>query len=301
MSGEKAIQIILKDGTLSGVMTVESAAWENGVIYSAPRNSINEFLSEVDCKKYGVYLLLSQRDIYVGQASDLARRTRQHLKEEWWTRVILMTTKLDNLYASDIDYLETHFIDLALELNLNLKNAKKGNPQKVDNYHKVKLDTYISEALLLLNVIGVSVFEKPLVISPKHTVIKEQNASYIINNKNQKKPPLPSKQLPPCKFVRVAFDNLIESGYLFSDAQMKKFSDVAAMKDYTKRNDFPMFWMLNKGESRKTCIKEVRDRYWAKEYISGNYRFMMFSQWYDNAEKRKVATREDFIRWYNLL
>ena len=35
MSGEKAIQILLRDGTLSGVMVVESAAWENGVIYSA--------------------------------------------------------------------------------------------------------------------------------------------------------------------------------------------------------------------------------------------------------------------------
>ena len=34
MSGEKAIQILLRDGTLSGVMVVESAAWENGVIYS---------------------------------------------------------------------------------------------------------------------------------------------------------------------------------------------------------------------------------------------------------------------------
>lgn len=51
MSGEKAIQILLRDGTLSGVMVVESAAWENGVIYSAPRNSIKDFLSEVNCKK----------------------------------------------------------------------------------------------------------------------------------------------------------------------------------------------------------------------------------------------------------
>lgn len=306
MSGEKAIQIILKDGTLSGVMTVESAAWENGVIYSAPRNSINEFLSEVDCKKYGVYLLLSKRDIYVGQASDLARRTRQHLKEEWWTRVILMTTKLDNLYASDINYLETHFIDLALELNLNLKNARKGNPQKVDNYHKVKLDTYINEALLLLNVIGVNIFEKSLELLPKSTIIKEHKALYNLAQKETRnKPPLPNEdELPnqsPCTFVRVAFDNLIQSGYVFSDEQMKMFSDEGEMKEYTKRNDCPMFWIFKDGESRKTCDQRVRERYWAREYTSGIYRFMMFSQWYNDSTKRKVATKEDFIRWYELL
>ena len=51
----------------------------------------------------------------------------------------------------------------------------------------------------------------------------------------------------------------------------------------------------------KTCEKKVQDRYWAKEYVSGNYRFMMFSQWYKDSRKRKVATKEDFIRWYDLL
>lgn len=250
MSGEKAIQILLRDGTLSGVMVVESAAWENGVIYSAPRNSIKDFLSEVNCKKYGIYLLLSHRDIYIGQASNLARRTKQHLEEDWWTRAILMTTKLDNLYASDIDYLETHFIKPALDLNL--KNAKKGNPQKVDNYHKVKLDTYIKEALLLLNVIGVNVFEKPLAGLPKSTIIKEQNTPYNRSLKEQrKKPLLPDMELPPCKFVREAFEKLIESGYVFTDEQMRRFSDVSEMREYTKRNDFPMFWIFKDGESRK--------------------------------------------------
>lgn len=302
MSGEKAIQILLRDGTLSGVMIVESAAWENGVIYSAPRKSIKEFLSEVNCKKYGIYLLLSHRDIYIGQASNLARRTKQHLEEDWWTRVIFMTTKLDNLYASDIDYLETHFINLALELNLNLKNARKGNPQKVDTYHKVKLDTYINEALLLLNVIGVNVFEKSLDRLPKSAIVKEQNALYDpVKTATINKPSLPDMNLPPCKFAREAFEKLIESGYVFTDEQMRMFSDASKMREYTKRNDFPMFWIFKDGESRKTCEKKVQDRYWAKEYVSGNYRFMMFSQWYKDSQKRKVATKEDFIRWYDLL
>ena len=108
-------------------------------------------------------------------------------------------------------------------------------------------------------------------------------------------------ELPPCKFVREAFEKLIESGYVFTDEQMRRFSDVSEMREYTKRNDFPMFWIFKDGESRKTCEKKVQDRYWAKEYVSGNYRFMMFSQWYKDSQKRKVATKEDFIRWYDLL
>lgn len=110
----KTIKMLLYDGSLNGVTNISDSAWESGKMYSAPRESITALVSRADCKKYGVYLLLSEKQVYIGQAVDLERRTKQHLSDkEWWTQVVLMTTKDDSFTASDIDYLESRLIYLA--------------------------------------------------------------------------------------------------------------------------------------------------------------------------------------------
>ena len=158
----KTIKMLLYDGTLNGVMNISDSAWESGKMYSAPRESISDLASRADCKKYGVYLLLSDQQVYVGQASDLERRTKQHMTDkDWWAQVILMTTKDDSFNASDIDYLEARLIDIAEKAGkLNSDNKKRGNPQKVDEFRQAELEQYLEEALFLLELIGIKVFKK---------------------------------------------------------------------------------------------------------------------------------------------
>lgn len=148
----KTIKMLLYDGSLSGVMNINDSAWDGGKMYSAPRQSIDSLISQSDCKKYGVYLLLSDQQVYIGQASDLERRTKQHLTDkEWWTQVILMTTKDDSFNASDIDYLEARLINIAETAGkLDSDNKKRGNPQKVDEFRQAELEQYLDEALFLL-------------------------------------------------------------------------------------------------------------------------------------------------------
>ena len=53
------------------------------------------------------------------------------------------------------------------------------------------------------------------------------------------------------------------------------------------------------GEKRADLDKTITDRYWSKEFQSGEYRFLMFSQWYkDNISG---AHKSDFDNWYNSL
>ena len=160
----KTISLLLEDGTLKGVMCIEDSSWNSGELYSAPRESINELMSSDACKKFGVYLLLSEEMVYVGQSMDLATRIKQHLVgKEWWERAIVLTTKDDSLNRSDIDFLESVLIDKASENNkLDCDNKKKGNPQKVTKFRKVELEQYLEEAFLLMELIGVSVFSKDI-------------------------------------------------------------------------------------------------------------------------------------------
>ncbi len=282
----KTIKMLLYDGSLSGVMNINDSAWESGKMYSAPRESINDLIKKGDCKKYGVYLLLSDQQVYVGQASDLERRTKQHLADkDWWTQVVLMTTKDDSFNASDIDYLESRLINIAEKVGkLDSDNKKRGNPQKVDEFRQAELEQYLEEALFLLQLIGIRVFKK------------EQGRP---RKKDDKIPPLPSSSMGPCEYAKTALKNLMESGYNFTDEQMNRYGSIEGSKEFTRRN-LPMFWILRAGEKRLDLDKLDRERYWAEEFQSGQYRFLAFSQWYKDG-RRGGAHKSDFDNWYKTL
>ena len=138
MTKTKTIKMLLYDGSLNGVTNISDSAWESGKMYSAPRESIGNLITRADCKKYGVYLLLSDHQVYVGQAVDLERRTKQHLTDkDWWTQVVLMTAKDDSFNASDIDYLEARLINLAIEAGTSdSDNKKRGNRKKLMSFDR---------------------------------------------------------------------------------------------------------------------------------------------------------------------
>ncbi len=163
----KTINLLLYEGNLGGVISIEDSSWNSGELYSAPRDSVNELLDTDACKKYGVYMLISQNMVYIGQASDLARRVGQHIVgKSWWESVVILTTKDDSLNHSDIDYLESVLIDRAKKVGrLDCDNKNKGNKPKVDKFREVYLGQYLEEALFLLQLIGINVFNDSKTVS----------------------------------------------------------------------------------------------------------------------------------------
>ena len=157
----QTINLLLYDGGLNGVISIEDSSWNSGEMYSAPRDSVEDLLANDACSKYGVYLLLSPDKVYVGQSSDLAKRLSQHIAgKKWWESAIILTTKDDSLNHADIDYLESVLIDKAFAVDrLDCDNKKKGAPPKVDKFRKVFLGQYLDEALFLMQLIGINVFE----------------------------------------------------------------------------------------------------------------------------------------------
>lgn len=76
MAKAKTINLLLNDGSLNGVISMEDSNWNKGELYSAPRESVEDLISSDACSRYGVYLLLSEDMVYIGQASDLAKRIK---------------------------------------------------------------------------------------------------------------------------------------------------------------------------------------------------------------------------------
>ena len=181
-------------------------------------------------------------------------------------------------------------------------NKKRGNPQKVDEFRQAELEQYLEEALFLLELIGVRVFKteprKARKTNPRTVTVGTDAPIQAGIPSGQNKPPLPDSSLGPCAFAKAVLINLLSAGYIFTDEQMKLFGSVEGSKQYTTRN-LPLFWILREGETRDSCDPSVRNRYWAQEFASGGYRFMMYSQWYD--ENHNGAHKSHIINWYNSL
>lgn len=165
MAKAKTINLLLNDGSLKGVISMEDSSWNKGELYSAPRESVNDLFSTDACSRYGVYLLLSEDMVYVGQSSDLSKRIKQHIiGKSWWERVVILTTSDDSLNRADLDYLESYLIAKASSVGrLDCDNRNVGNKQKLSRFREVEMEQYVEEALFLLELIGISVFtEEPV-------------------------------------------------------------------------------------------------------------------------------------------
>lgn len=160
MPKAKTINLLLNDGTLKGVISMEDSSWNKGEMYSAPRESVESLISTDACCRYGVYLLLSEDMVYVGQASDLAKRIKQHIVgKSWWERVVILTTSDDSLNRADLDYIESFLIAKASRVGrLDCDNKNVGNKQKLSRFREVEIQQYLEEALFLLELIGINVF-----------------------------------------------------------------------------------------------------------------------------------------------
>ena len=163
MTEAKTIKLLLSNGSLSGLLVAELLKWD-GILFSSPRASYQLLSNEPESKFWGVYLLVSESKVYIGQANDLLRRISEHDKtKNWWEKVVLFTTKDNSLNRSDIDYLENKLIDIAKTTGtLEMNNIQHGNAPKVSRYRQTELEDFLDGALLLLELIGIKVFAKSI-------------------------------------------------------------------------------------------------------------------------------------------
>lgn len=220
MAKAKTINLLLNDGSLKGVISMEDSSWNKGELYSAPRESVEDLISTEACSKYGVYLLLSEDMVYVGQASDLSKRIKQHIiGKSWWERVVVLTTSDDSLNRSDIDYIEANLIAKASKIGrLDCDNKNMGNKQKVSKFREVELEQYLDEAFFLLELIGVNVFCDG---------IKKPKSDFISSIQNSTNDQLLIRE------KREAIDFLKQNGF-----------SLGKNINYSKRQDNkPVFWI----------------------------------------------------------
>lgn len=183
MATSKAIQLYLQDGNLNGILTIqEPAGWGAGILVSAPRENFGKLLQREEINYAGIYFLLSDDRVYVGQSqSSIKTRLNQHDKnKDWWDRVLFLTKTDNSLSATAVQYMEVKFIEKAKEAGTaDVDNKNGGNMGgNISEFDRAANDQFMNEAVLLFEVIGIDVFQSKKKKRKKKIQIPTENKTY---------------------------------------------------------------------------------------------------------------------------
>ena len=107
-------------------------------------------------------------------------------------------------------------------------------------------------------------------------------------------PELPSSSLKTGSYIRTAMENLSQSGFEFTDEQMKELcADNSMNKVIGMQRNLPFFKLYDPADSNGHLING-RPRFYSKPLTFGKYVVYLNSQIYE-------TDREPFVSWYNKL
>lgn len=168
MSGGKSVRLFLADGTPGGLLTAEIMNW-TGSITAASRSDLPALLHRPEVARTGVYLLMGEDAetggpmAYIGESDVVKNRLMQHAQPEptgkdFWSRVVVLTSKDANLTKAHALYLESRIVALAKQADrAKLTNVQAPDPIALPEADRSDMEYFIEQAKIVLPVLGVNV------------------------------------------------------------------------------------------------------------------------------------------------
>jgi hypothetical protein len=172
MTHGKSISLFLIDGTANGVIACELFNW-TGKGYKIPRNQLKTMSEREDLKKAGVYFLIGhdpetdQPMVYIGEDEEVYKRILQHQETDFWTEVIAITSKDENLNKAHVKYLEYTLYQTAIQAaRYAMHNTNTPNKPAISEADQAVMLEFAENMKLMVGTLGHRVFE-PLVTSKR--------------------------------------------------------------------------------------------------------------------------------------
>jgi hypothetical protein len=167
-----SISIFLAEGTSTGLKSVEKDNW-SGLGIVCPRPRFTAVKQRNEFKKPGVYVLTGPAEaadlpqVYIGEGDPVRTRLEEHhAKKDFWTAAYFFTSKDERLNKAHIEYLEHRLVGLATGAKrCMLDNGNIPAAPSLSESEEAFVETFLDEALLCFPVLGVNIFEKPMIIS----------------------------------------------------------------------------------------------------------------------------------------
>ena len=186
----KSIRIYLKEGSVTGIKLAEVVNLTIQAL-SSPRkklSDLNEFFRD-QVNTQGVYFLIGTDDdtgkskVYIGEGENVWERIKSHaLNKDFWSEVIVFTSKDDNITKSHIKYLESRLIEITKDTERYLlENSNSPSLSSLPLPDRDAMEEFILNIKLLNGVLGHKFLENQI----KTNVELKKATKEIINDKIQ--------------------------------------------------------------------------------------------------------------------
>jgi hypothetical protein len=162
------VRIFLADGTPDGLRIVEKSNW-TGIALMCSRVQYADVRKRVEFDRPCIYLLtgpsdeiIDRQQIYIGQ-SDIGRsRIDSHAdSKDFWTHLILFTSKDANLNRAHVQYLESRLIQRAKQAKrADLTNGNVPNAPSHSEADIADMESFLADMLTIYPLLGVTAFEQ---------------------------------------------------------------------------------------------------------------------------------------------
>lgn len=157
----------LLDKTLEGARIIDMGSTKTCQCYVLPYDKVAKVGKEYLQSKYAFYLLLGTDELgqpmaYVGQTNDFTVRCNDHKqKKDWWDTALVFVSKADEIFASEVLYLEYIGWKEACERkNYKIANTKPIKEPGLSDDKKNDMELFFEEIKFLTRFYGCTVFEE---------------------------------------------------------------------------------------------------------------------------------------------
>ncbi|WP_233885930.1 GIY-YIG nuclease family protein [Tenacibaculum piscium] len=180
----KSIRIYLKEGSVTGIKLAEVVNLTIQAL-SSPRKKLSElnefFQNQINTQ--GVYFLIGTDDetgkskVYIGEGENVWERLKSHaVKKDFWSEVVLFTSKDDNITKSHIKYLESRLIEITKETERYLlENSNSPSLNSLPLPDRDAMEEFINNIKLLNGVLGHKFLESQISYKTEKQITPKEN------------------------------------------------------------------------------------------------------------------------------
>ncbi|MFI6124744.1 GIY-YIG nuclease family protein [Streptomyces sp. NPDC051064] len=161
----KQVRLFLVDGKAGGLTTAEIMTW-TGQLLKGARKDLARIRERREAQKTGVYILLGEDEetgktkAYIGQSDNVAKRLSTHdQSKDFWSEVVVITSKDSNLTSAHVRWLESKLIGMAKAIGrvpLENGNEPTGGAD-LPEADASDMEEFVRQLEILLPVLGVDV------------------------------------------------------------------------------------------------------------------------------------------------
>ena len=175
MAKSTLVNLILIDGTANGRIKCKING-RTGIIFKIPRKDLSKCKEHDELKFDGVYFLLGEDKVYIGQAGSrkngkgILNRLNEHDRnpdKNFWTEAIIFTTSDNSFGSTEISWLENKFCNMAIKAaRYVVDNGNDPSPGNITEEKEIELEDHATFAELVLGAIGYKIFEPKKISAP---------------------------------------------------------------------------------------------------------------------------------------